>query len=232
MKKILILAFVLPISAFADIYVDLSGGVFHKQPKGDSGSYKGRQSLASEVSLGHKWDKWDFSIDGLYSIGRQKDFEFTYGAGTIKDDYNWHNISIGPTLKYHIEAKSGDWSWAPFLGVFYNHTNFDNSSKLRDSNTGEMEDNSHEAWGYGGKLGVQFKTHAKDSSWLESVSYKIFGSYTKYRESEGDYNNGNSLAEYKGDTPDNLIDYSVGVMVGLSLGDKLYTKTKSALGFK
>lgn len=226
------MTFVLPISAFANVYVDLSGGLSHSQLKGDSGSYKGRQSLASEVSLGHKWENWDLSIDGLYSIGRQKDFEFTYGAGTIKDDFNWHTVSIGPTIKYHIEAKSGNWSWAPFLGVFYNHTSLDNSSKLRDSNTGEMEDNSHEAWGYGGKLGVQFKQFTPESSWLESVNYRIFGSYTKFRETEGDFISNGSVAEYKGDTPDNLYDYMIGFTVGIEIGDKLFSKAKRSIGLK
>ena len=231
MKFITLLAVLLPISSWGSAYFDLSGGVLHNQLKGDSGSYKASQSFASEVSIGNRWEKWDLSLDGLYSIARQKELSFSYGKSQVKDDFNWHSISVGPTLKYHIQSESGNWSWAPFVGVFYNHTSFDNSSEFRDSTTGHEEDNSHEAWGYGAKLGVHFKTYTKDSSWLESVNYKLFGSYTKYRKSEADYLNSTSnISEYKGDTPDNLHNYSVGVMVGLTIGDKLYKKTKSALG--
>ena len=82
------------------------------------------------------------------------------------------------------------------------------------------------------ETGLQPLAQVSYDNLKNEISSKIFGSYTKYRESEGDYANGTSLSEYKGDTPDNLKDYSVGIMVGLSLGDKLFSKTKSALGFK
>ncbi|EQC49832.1 hypothetical protein, partial [Bacteriovorax sp. DB6_IX] len=79
-------------------------------------------------------------------------------------------------------------------------------------------------WGYGGKLGVEFKKLTPDSSWADSVNYKLFASYTKFRDIEGDYQSGNTVKEYRGDTPDNLEDYSIGLSVGFSIGDKLAKK--------
>ncbi|ATH08892.1 hypothetical protein BIY24_13330 [Halobacteriovorax marinus] len=225
-----LLLFSLP--SWAGGYLELSGGVLHKQLKGDSKSYKSSQSFLTEASLGHQWVNWDFSLDTMYSIGRQKDFNFSYLQSANGDDYNWHSVSVGPTLKYHIYSESGTWSWAPFAGVFYNHTSADNSAKFTDLTTGKTEDNSHESWGYGGKLGVQFKQYTQSSSWVESISYKVFGSYTKYRKTEGDYLKNNRILEFKGDTPDKLHDYSVGVSVGFAIGDKLFSKAKNAVGLK
>lgn len=217
-------------TAVAGAYVDFSAGGLYRQLEGDSRNYEAAPSFATEISIGYKWENWDLAIDTNYSIARQKDFAFSYGSVELKDDFNWHSLSAGPTLKYHINSQSGSWSWAPFVGAHFNVTALDNSKKLTDQTTGEKEDFGQETWGYGGKLGVEFKNYTPKSQWLEAVNYKIYASYTKYRETEGDYSDGSRLVEYNGDTPDNLYDYSAGVLVGFSLGDKLFKKTKSLIG--
>ena len=227
MKKLsYLLLGLVSVNSFAGAYVDLSLGAMHRQLDGDKLSYQDSQAITSEISVGYAGKKWDLGIDTLYSISRAQNLKLNYGETEIRDDFNWHSINIGPTLKYHVISKSGKWDLVPFVGAFYNHTVFENSAKLKGSN--ESEDKSHETWGYGGKLGMEFKKLTPSSSWAESVNYKVYGTYTKYRDVEGDYIVGNNVEEYKGDTPDNLHDYAVGFSVGFSIGDKLWKKTKSA----
>jgi len=230
MKFLSSLLTLMSFSAYGSAYLELGGGVQHRMLDGDNGNYKSNQSLATEASIGYRFENFDLALDGLYTYGRQKDFSYNYAGVTSNDEFNWHSVSVGPTLKYHIKSQSGTWAWAPFAGVFYNHTSLDNSGKLTDSTTGLKEDNSHKAWGYGGKLGVQFTQFKPESKILESVNYKIYGSYTKYRGTEGNYIIGGALREYDGDTPDNLTDVSVGFLVSFSFGDKLYQKAKTKLG--
>ncbi len=217
-------------SAHAGFYLDLSGGVLHRELNGDTGNYKSSQSFGSEFSVGHIWKNWDFALEGTYTIGRQKNLSQTFGGTTITDDYNWQGFFVGPTLKYHVLSSSGNWSWAPFAGVYYNNSSFDNSADFRVTNTtyDSTYDNDQEMWGYGAKLGVQFKQFMKNSSWLDAVTYKVFGSYTRHRETEVDYINGsNVLTTYNDNTPDRLNDLSIGLLVGMSFGEKTFSKVKS-----
>lgn len=230
MKYLGIILALTSLPTMAGGYVDLGLGGLYRQLEGDSLSYKGNPNAAGEFSLGYMGEKWDFGIDGLYTYGRQKDLNFRYTSNQVADDFNWHSFSVGPTVKYHIKSASGDWTYAPFVGVFYNSATAKNSVDLRDGLTGKVEDNSSESWGYGGKLGVQLKNFRNQSTWLEAINYKVFASYTKYRGTEGDFISGNRLYEYDGDSPDNLTDYSIGFTVGFSLGDKLFQKAKSAVG--
>ncbi|MCR9205361.1 MAG: hypothetical protein NXH75_12335, partial [Halobacteriovoraceae bacterium] len=195
-----------------------------------NGNYKAQNALASEISIGYSWGGWDLGLDATYTLGRQKDFSFSYGNNNnFIDDFNWHSFNVGPTLKYHVVSNDSTWSYAPFIGTFYNKTALGNSVEFRDQATGEKEDFGQETWGYGGKLGVQFKSYTPDSTWLEAVQYKIFSSYTKYRKTNGYFQNGTTINEFRGNTPDKLEDISIGIMVGFSLGDKIFTKAKKAV---
>ena len=69
----------------------------------------------------------------------------------------------------------------------------------------------------------------ENSSWLESINYKVFASYTKYRGTDADYQSAGRILEYEGDTPDNLKDYSLGFLVSFSFGDKVFSKTKDKI---
>ena len=228
--KTLLTLSLLSTSTLASVYVDLSGGALRKEISGDNGSYKGQNAFTSEVSLGYAWDNFDLSIDANYSIGRQKDFSFSFGGNpTQTDDFNWQSFNVGPTLRYHIKSDESNWSYAPFIGVFYNSSDLSNSAEYLDPATGDHEDNGQELWGYGGKLGLQFKNYRPQSSVLEAINYKVFASYTKYRETEAKYLAGGNVRQYSSDTPDNLEDISVGFMVGVSFGDKLFKKTKQAV---
>lgn len=230
-NKALLMILLASSSTWANYYVDVSGGVLHRELSGSSNSYKSGQGFNSELSIGHKWKSWDFGIDGNYGINRQKDYNVTYDSTALQDDYNWQSVSIGPTVKYHIESKSGNWAWAPFIGLHYSAASLNNSHELQDGVTGKTEDSEHEMWGYGGKFGVQFKTFKPNSSWLEAISYKVYGSYTRYRGSEASYQAGASIRKFDGDTPDNQRDYTIGLLVGISFGDKVYSTAKRALGF-
>lgn len=223
-KNTILLAFLVSTQTFAGTYLDLGLGILHRNLEGDQQSYKSHSGALTELSLGYSWDKWDLALDGSYSIGRQKGMKFIYPVATIDDDFNMSSVNVGPTLKYHIKSESGNWEYVPFVGAFYSYTVFQNSKELVDDLRNEKEDNSQETWGYGGKLGVEFKKLTPDSSWADSVNYKLFASYTKFRDIEGDYQSGNTVKEYRGDTPDNLEDYSIGLSVGFSIGDKLAKK--------
>ena len=214
----------------ASPYVDLSGGLMHRDFGGDVNSYKSQQSLLAGGAIGYKWKNFDFAIDGLYSIGRQKGLGFNLGDASIdRDDYTWHSIDVGPTLKYHMKMKSSNWTYAPFVGVFYNHSIATNSAKLRDSVTNEVEDLENVLWGYGAKIGVEYQKATPESTWMESINYKFFAAYTRYIGLETEYLDGGSITKYNGDVPDKLMDYSVGFTVGISLGEKLFKKTKNTL---
>lgn len=229
-KKIYLLLLLFPLQTYASLYFDLSGGVLRRELSGDTESYKGQNSLASEFSIGYNWGNWDLALDATYAIGRQKDYSVTYRSNTtIIDDFNWQSFNVGPTLKYHVIGATGNWSYAPYIGLFYNRTDLGNSAKFRDPTTGKKEDLGQETWGYGGKLGVQFKTFTPDNSWLDAVHYKVFTSYTRYRGTEAEYVTGTTLNRYDGDTPDKLSDISVGFMVGVSFGDKVFKKAKQAV---
>lgn len=43
------------------------------------------------------------------------------------------------------------------------------------------------------------------------------------------YISGTNVREYSSDTPDNLEDISIGFMIGVSFGDKVFKKTKQAV---
>jgi len=212
-------------NSFAGGYIDFGLGAMHRSLDGDKLSYDSNQSFLVETGIGYAWKKFDIALEGSYSVGRQSDMILDYGdSAFIKDDFNMHSFNVGPTLKYHMKSISGKWDVVPFIGGFYNYTAFENSVDLKDNTTNETEDKSHESLGYGGKLGVEFKQLTPNSSWLESVNYKLFTSYTKYKDIEGDYLDNGVLKEYKGDTPDNLFDYTVGFSIGLSIGEKLSNK--------
>jgi hypothetical protein len=218
--------FVLLLSAnsFGGAYLDFGIGAQHRMLQGDSLSYKSNQSAIVDFNLGYAWKKWDLALDASYSFGRQKDLPLNYTTTQIKDDFNMHGFKVGPTFKYHVTSKSGKWDIVPFAGAFFDYTVFENTAELVDQTTGEREDKAHETWGYGGKVGLEFKKLTPESSWADSVNYKLFASYTKYRDIEGDYVDGSRIVEYKGDTPDNLHDYSVGLTIGFSIGEKLGKK--------
>ena len=227
--KILSMTTLFTSMTFAGPYLELSAGGSFAKTEGDQLSYENRKSLMTEVSLGHQWQAWDLSLDGSYSIGRQKNFIIPYDNNQIQDDFNVHRFNIGPTIKYHIKGDDSNWSWAPFLGLYVNHTNVENSSELSGENIVKDKDNSHELFGYGAKLGVVFKQYTPESKYIESINYRIFSSYTDYSDVEGSYVSGSEVKEYDGNIFDSLKDYSVGFSIGVSFGDKIIRKGKEAL---
>lgn len=208
-------------------YVDIGIGVGARSLMGDR-NYKEAPTALAELAVGHRGESWDFSVEGQLSVNRQKDFAFSYDGTNQQDDFNWLQFQIGPTIKFHVQGDDPKSSWAPFIGVHYARAGLSNSSNLRDLTTGDRKDYEHELWGYGGKLGVQW-TRKSDSTFLESINYKVFATYTKYRGMEGDYQNGNRISEYDGDPSDNLSDTSINFLVSFSYGDKVFQKLKNKL---
>ncbi len=225
-NKLILAAFLMTNMTYAGFYTDISGGVIHRELDGDSGNYQSSQSFGTELSIGHQWENWDLALEGVYSVGRQKNFSQTVNQANVNDDFTWQAINVGPTLKYHIESESGKWSWAPFIGIHFNKTGLDSSAAFRDSLTNEVEGYDPEMWGYGGKLGVQFKQKV-ETSWLDAISYKVFASYTQYEKTELDYPSNNRIVKYDDNTPDKLKDYSLGLLVGFSFGEKTFSSIKN-----
>lgn len=209
-------------------YLDLGIGAGGKSLGGNQ-DYTGAALLSSEVSLGHKFEKWDISLDGLFQISRQSDFTYSYDNNTFTDDYTWAQWHIGPTFKYHMKRGDGKGTWAPFLGLHYTQADLDNSANLRSPTTGYDEDGDHELWGYGAKVGVQF-TSPSNSSVIENVNYKFFVTHTRFRNMQGSYfNNNGEIAGFDGDPTDDLTDTTVNFMVSFSFGDKILQKIKNKI---
>ncbi len=217
-------------NVYGSVYFDLALGGVYKDLKGETNSYKAAPGAAGEFALGLKGERWDFGIETMYSYGRQKDLVLNYNSTPIRDDFNWHNFSIGPTIKYQLKTSSEKYSYIPFVGVFVNHASFTNRVDLRDDITNRTEDADHDILGYGGKFGFMIKQATGDDSWLDSINYKFYGSYTKHQKMEGDYKENGRILEYKGNSPDKLSDISVGFLVGFTVGDKLWNRTKAAVG--
>jgi hypothetical protein len=217
-------------ASWSQAYINLSLGAMNKQLEGKSEDYRAHQSFAGEVSLGHSWQNWDLALDTSYSVGRQKETNITYNDNKMMDDFNWQSVNVGPTIKYHFTSETDIWSWAPFLGGYFNYSHFGNSGDLYDAQRNEHDEIDNEVYGYGGKLGVEFKKNLTSSNWLESLNYKLYASYTKYRKVEGNFQSGDRIAIYKGDMPDKLHQYAIGVMVGVRFGDKVYQKAKRVVG--
>ncbi len=207
-------------------YLDLGMGLGARSLGGNQ-NYKEAPHLAAELSLGKKFEKWDFSLDTLFQASRQKDFTYNYNDQTFTDDYNWMQFHIGPTIKYHIKKANGG-SWAPFLGAHYLSTDLSNSGDFVDPATNYREDSDHELWGYGAKLGVEFNSPSQ-SEYLEAIKYKFFATHNIYRNMQGDFLNNGALAKFNGDPSDDLTETTLNFTVSFSLGDKLLQKVKNKI---
>lgn len=214
----------------ASVFLEASVGGSLRDLKGDQKSYDNSFAGTGEAALGFKGERWRYSLESSALFGRQGRMTFDYEDTVVDDEFNWLTFRVGPTLAYEIKSRDSDWSYIPFVGVFYSHSNFTNSVDLTDDQTGRTEDSEHQSQGVGTKIGVNFETPTASDSWFDGVQYRIYASYSKHGDFEGDYKDEGRIKEFKGDTPDNLEDYSIGFSIGLSLGDKLWNKTKDALG--
>lgn len=226
---ILLVYFVISANAFASAGVSLLGGIGLRQADGDKNSYQSAQGIGFEVGFDYDWDQWGFSLESQYMIMRQKAMVIDYGGQRLRDDFTYHAVSLAPVVRRYIHFGQGDWLWAPFIGPQIAFSSFQNSVEFTDQSTHKSEDLENQNWGYGIKLGVLFKQQRPSSKWIENINYKIAGSFVKYRKTEGNFLQNGRISEYKGDTPDNLEDYSISLLVGISLGEKIWNRIKNVL---
>jgi hypothetical protein len=208
-------------------YLDLGLGLGARALDGNQ-NYSEAPHLAAELSLGKKYDKWDFSLDSLFQASRQKDFIYNYNDQTFTDDYNWLQWQIGPTVKYHVKRSEGKGSWAPFLGVHYTNANLSTSGELVNPANNYDEDVSHNLWGYGAKFGVEISSPSQ-GKYLEAVKYKFFATHNIYRNMQGDFLSNGVITEFNGDPSDDLTETTLNFTISFSLGDKLFQKVKSKI---
>jgi hypothetical protein len=228
MNYILFMALlVFSFNAQGTLFFDLSLGGVYKDLKGDSNSYNATLGPMAEASVGLKGERWDFKLEGSYSYGRQKDLTLNYDSVLIRDDFNWHNMTLGPTLNYRFASTEKGTLYSSFGGLFVNYASFTNRIDLRDEFSNRSEDADHDMLGYGVKLGLMMSKPTREGSWIDSINYKVYGAYTKHQSIEGDYFFDGRVRDYKGNTPDNLSDISIGFLVGFSIGENIWNKAKS-----
>lgn len=234
MKLILAFVFLMTYTSFsqASVFVDLSLGAALRDMQGDKESYKNNISLNGSGAVGLRGERFSIAAELSALIGRQKKMKFNYGEATINDDFNWFTVNVGPTLKYHMTSSESSWEKSPFIGLFYSYSEFTNNKDFTDPLTGRESDLEHDIWGYGAKVGMQFSKTRPETSFLDSINYNIYLAYTKHRRVDGDYVFEDKLKEYDAENSDNLQDYTLGLTVGFTFGDHIWTKTKSALGFE